>query len=307
MSVGISNIAHALRDNAASSSTPLGLSHCQQLVAAALGHKSLASYQAAQKQGGEVTDLAEVHHLLIAQTSLSDRAGTLNLEIPPWILEAMVVQAFEQRLPEVNICASINSLEEKLSDIVSAQVIENDVVSGLMGMTNSNGLRDVYVEFEFTSNNRILSDRTKIPTNVQVVMNIDADRLYTGHRIAVSCITHLECLGQTCFGRVSMQMLQAKIDIPEETDYDLEPPRRRISDVYSELLGIHVDDLGDLIDVQPEELVGHSGNMLYGYLLDFEELATPEQAEIILRLHGSLRVEVVPSFFDGAVNDDWPN
>jgi hypothetical protein len=104
-----------------------------------------------------------------------------------------------------------------------------------------------------------------------------------------------------------MQMLQAKIDIPEETDYDLEPPRRRISDVYSELLGIHVDDLGDLIDVQPEELVGHSGNMLYGYLLDFEELATPEQAEIILRLHGSLRVEVVPSFFDGAVNDDWPN
>lgn len=54
-------------------------------------------------------------------------------------------------------------------------------------------------------------------------------------------------------------------------------------------------------------MVGHSGNTTYGYLLDFEELATPEQAEMILRRHGDLRLEVGPSFFEGAVNDDWPD
>lgn len=307
MSVGISNIAHALRDYAALTPTPISLSHCQQLVAAALGYKSLASYQAAQKQGAEVTDLAEVHHLLIDQASLSDRASDLNVGMPPWVLEPMIAKAFGQRLPAAQIHGSTDSLEMKLSDIVSAQVIENDNVNGLMAMTNSNGLPDVHVEFDFNPNDRTMADQIEIPTRVQVVMNIDEDRNYTGHRIAVSCIIDLECLGQACFGQVLVLVSQAKMDFLSEEDYDFKPPRRLKSEVYSELLGIHVDDLGALADVDPEELTGNSGDMTYGYLLDFEESATPEQAEVILRHHGSLTIEVSPSFFEGVVHDDWPD
>jgi hypothetical protein len=306
MSVGISNIAHALRDYAVSTAVPISLSHCQQLVAAALGYKSLASYQAAQKQGTEVTDLAEVNHLLIDRVLLSDRARDLNVGMPPWVLEPMVAKAFDQRLPATLIHAYTDSLEGKLSDIVSAQVVENDNVNGLMAMTNTNGLRDVHVEFEFDPNDRTLTDRIAIPTRVQVVMNIDEDRTYTGHRIAVSCITDLECLGQACFGQVSVVVSQANMDFPGEEDDEFEPPRQSRSEVYSELLGIHVDDLGALADVEPEALTGHSGDMTYAYLLDFEESATPEQAEIILRHQGSLRIEVPPSVIEDAVNDDWP-
>jgi hypothetical protein len=47
--------------------------------------------------------------------------------------------------------------------------------------------------------------------------------------------------------------------------------------------------------------------MTYGDLLDFEERATPEQAEMIIHHHGSLRIEVLPSSFDGAVDGDWPD
>ncbi|WP_313166462.1 hypothetical protein [Massilia oculi] len=307
MSVGISNVAHALRDYAASTSSPISLSHCQQLVAAALGYKSLASYQAAEKQGAEVTDLAEVSHVLIDRALLSIRAKDLNVGIPPWMLEPMVIQAFEQRLPAAQIHDSTDSLEGKLSDIVSAQVMENDNVSGLMAMTNSNGPRDMHVEFEFNPSNRTLTDSIEIPVRVQVVMNIDEDRTYSDHRIAVSCITNLECLGQACFGQVSVEVSQAKMDFPGEKDYDFGPPRLTKSEVYSELLGIHVDDLGALADVEPEELTGHSGDMTYGYLLDFEESATPEQAEMIRRRHGSLTIEVPPLFFEDIVHDDWPN
>lgn len=306
MSVGISNIAHALRDYAASTAVPISLSHCQQLVAAALGYKSFASYQAAQKHGAEVTDLAEVNHLLIDRASLSDRASDLNVGLLPWVLDPMIAKAFKQRLPAAQIHASKDSLEMKLSDIVSAQVIENDNVNGLMAMTNSNGLRDVHVEFEFNPDDRTLADRIKIPTRVQVVMNIDEDRTYTGHRIAVLCITELECLGQACFGQVSVVVSQANMDFPGEEDDEFEPSRHSRSEVYSELLGIHVDDLGALADVEPEALTGNSGEMTYAYLLDFEESATPEQAEIILRHQGSLRIEVPPSVIEDAVNDDWP-
>lgn len=307
MSVGISNIAHALRDYAASTSSPISLSHCQQLVAAALGYKSLASYQAAEKRGAEVTDLAEVNHVLVDRALLFIRAKDLNVGMPPWMLEPMVAQAFEQRLPAAQIHGSTDSLEGKLSDIVSAQVIENDNVSGLMAMTDSNGPREVHVEFEFNPSNRTLCDSIEIPMRVQIVMNIDENRTYTCHRIAVSCITNLECLGQACFGQVSVVVSQAKMDFRGEEDYDFGPPRRTKSEVYSELLGIHVDDLGALADVEPEELTGHNGDMTYGYLLDFEESATPEQAEMILRQHGSLTIEVPPLFFEDVVHDDWPN
>jgi len=307
MPVGISNIAHALRDYAASTPSPISLSHCQQLVAAALGYKSLASYQAAEKQGAEITDLTEVNHILVDRALLSIRAKDLNVGIPPWMLEPMVAQAFEQRLPAAQIHNSTDSLEGKLSDIVSAQVMESDNVSGLMAMTNSNGPLDVHVEFEFNPSKRPLTRSIAIPMRVQVVMKIDEDRTYIGHRIAVSCITGLECLGQACFGRVSVVVSQAKMDFPLEEDYDFEPPRRPQSEIYSELLGIHVDDLGALADVEPEELTGHTGDMSYGYLLNFEESATPEQAEMILRRHGSLMIEVPPLFFEDVVHDDWPN
>ncbi|STU92445.1 Uncharacterised protein [Klebsiella pneumoniae] len=46
------------------------------------------------------------------------------------------------------------------------------------------------------------------------------------------------------------------------------------------------------------ELDGSSGEMVYGYLLDFTDYASPEIAQKILRRHSSLRIEVGPGFIE---------
>ena len=46
--------------------------------------------------------------------------------------------------------------------------------------------------------------------------------------------------------------------------------------------------------------------MIYSYLLDFTDAASPEIAQKIRQRHGSLRIEVEPNFFDNVRSDDWP-
>lgn len=46
--------------------------------------------------------------------------------------------------------------------------------------------------------------------------------------------------------------------------------------------------------------------MVYGYRLDYEGAAPPDIAAKIIERHGSLQVEVGPSFYDDVVDEDWP-
>lgn len=118
-----------------------------------------------------------------------------------------------------------------------------------MAMTNSNGLKDVYVEFELSLDDRSTENTLDLNAHGQMVMNIDEERVYSGHRITVPSIIHIECLGQLCFGEVSVEVTRAQMDYADDHEYDTEPPRRSMSEAVSELLGIHADDLGDLASV----------------------------------------------------------
>ena len=79
-----------------------------------------------------------------------------------------------------------------------------------------------------------------------------------------------------------------------------------MSEAYAELLGLELHEVDDLADVVAMPLDGNSGEMVYGYLLDFTDAASPEVAKKILQRHSSLRIEVGPSFFDNVRYDGWP-
>ncbi|MGM3277458.1 hypothetical protein [Ralstonia sp. 24A2] len=74
--VGIRALAYTVRIQSASLPKPVALGHAQQLVAAALGYKSLAAYQASQE---ERPDLSGTEHIVIDDDVLRQRAQELGV------------------------------------------------------------------------------------------------------------------------------------------------------------------------------------------------------------------------------------
>jgi hypothetical protein len=82
MPVGISNLAHSVRKSSSADAVPIPLDHAHQLVAAAMGYMTLASYQAAQAAGAEPSTLDQVGHVVPDYELLGDRARELGIGIP---------------------------------------------------------------------------------------------------------------------------------------------------------------------------------------------------------------------------------
>lgn len=75
--------------------------------------------------------------------------------------------------------------------------------------------------------------------------------------------------------------------------------RRTLAEALAETLGIDVAEAEELTDAEPQELTGSSDDgMVYGYLFDFADFASPELADKLMQLHGSLTLEVGAWFFN---------
>lgn len=79
-----------------------------------------------------------------------------------------------------------------------------------------------------------------------------------------------------------------------DDDHEDGPPVRSMSQAYADLVGLSLHEVGNLVDVEAEPQYGHSGEMVYTYILDFTDYASPEVARKILQHHNSLRIEVGP-------------
>lgn len=78
-----------------------------------------------------------------------------------------------------------------------------------------------------------------------------------------------------------------------------DPPTRSLEQAYAELLGLELHEVGDLVDIEPLARDDSNEDAIYSYLLDFTDVASPEQAAKILSRHASLRIEVDVNFFGG--------
>lgn len=307
MSLGISDLAHSVRKNSAAAAVPVPLGHAQQLVAAALGYKTFAAYQAAQATAQEPASLTAVHHVVLDEDLLDQRAGELRVAPTPDRLHALIDAAFRERAPHTRIHASYAAFEDYLRQHVDQVVMEDDDVNSEMANANYDGVDEVYFDFEVEFEKVPVGGALDIDLDGHVGLGIDTERPYAGHIVNVEGTLSVERLGHHCFGAVDCQVTKADLDTDwGDDDHEDGPPVRSMSQAYADLLGLDLHEVGNLVDVEAEPRDGHSGEMVYSYILDFTDYASPEVARKILQHHASLRIEVGPDFFENVRSDDWP-
>lgn len=82
---------------------------------------------------------------------------------------------------------------------------------------------------------------------------------------------------------------------------------RTLAEALAAELKLTVAEAEELVDAEPTELTGHSGDGNYGYEFDFTEVASPKLAAKLMKKRGSLKLTVGPWFYEGVRNLDFPN
>lgn len=295
MTIDVSGIAYAIRSDSAQSPHPIKLSHAQQCVAAALGHKSLASLQASTDAGQPMDQ--ETYILLDAQ-ALAERSRALALDQTDEDLLALVHASFGKRLVGIAIHDSHSAFEEALRRSVQDKVLNDSGVVGQMTITNNDGIREIYLPFDI--------DWDQIPDNGDpvefeceghVAMEIDKERPYWGHRIDVRASVWVSHPGRAIWAS-TCTVNSAKLDLSSFDDHQDEPPRVSLTEALAEELDLSFDEADQLVDAEVNELANDEG-VVHGHLFDFSELELPPRLRRKLeRKDADLRVTVAPYFFD---------
>lgn len=303
MPVGITDLAHSLRKNTAASAVPIPLSRGQQLVAAALGHKSLASFQAAQAAEQEPQSFDGLPHVVPDYELLATRAQELGLGLLESRLRGLIVAAFRERVPGTKVHRTFSDLAMAVQDEMQEAVLSDDGVNSSMANANYDGIDEVYFEEELDPDEATLDEPVSATISGHVGLGIDTERPYAGHQVRFEVAVSLARCGRCCFEAPDIEVMSAGLDYDWGGD---EPPTKTLAQALAETLNIDVAEAQQLADVEPTALTGHSGETTYGYLFDFARHASPELAAKLMVQHGSLQLEVQPWFFDGIRDADRP-
>jgi hypothetical protein len=306
MPVGITELAHSLRKHAALP-VPISLGHWQQFACAALGHKSLASFQAAQNAEREPQEFDRVPHVVPDLELLAERAKQLSIPVQDDELQALVKTAFKGRLPKTKINSSYDDLAADFLEFAQEAVLADDAVNSEMANANFDGVEEVYFDEDLKPQFATLDLPYTETVPVQVTLGIDTERPYSGHQVMCKvAVTSTRC-GLRCFETPEVEVLSAGLD-QDWGDEDHEgPPVRSMAQALADELGIEVEDAKELVDAEAIEDTGNSDEMVYGYVFDFTDHASPELASSLMLQRGSLQLRVGPNFFEGIRGPDLPN
>lgn len=111
MAIGISDVAFSFRKRASSADVKLPLGHAQQMVAAVMGYKTLASFQAAQSSRREPSDLELMFHLAPDYRLLESRASDLDIRLKSGEMMSAMQGALLERVPGIQLHSSVEDLE----------------------------------------------------------------------------------------------------------------------------------------------------------------------------------------------------
>jgi hypothetical protein len=308
MPVGITDLAHSIRKNTATSAVPIPLSRGQQLVCAALGHKSLASFQAGQSAEREPQQLDAVPHVVPDYELLATRASELGLAVTEQRLGALMDSALEERLPKTRVHRSFSDLAMAIQDEMQDLVIADDEVNSSMANANYDGIDEIYFEDEVDPDQATVEEPLTATVLGQVNLGIDTERPYSGHQVQFEVSVTLARSGRRCFESAEIEVLSAALDQDWGDPDDIGmADRAALAQALAAELNIEVAEAQQLTDIEPQELTGSSGEMTYGYLFDFDGQVSPRLAARLMQQHGSLKLEVGPSFFEGLRGPDEPN
>ena len=308
MAVGITDLAHSLRTNSAESTAPISLSHGQQLVCAALGHKSFASFQAAQNAEHEPQALDGVLHVVADYDLLIKRAAELELDHSHAELRKLMAAAFAERLPHTKLHGSYDDLAAAFHDIVQCAVFSDDRVNDEMANANYDGVDEVYLENDLEPDKATIKQPYTETMPVQVTLGLELERPYSGHQIKCQAAVTTVRLGRRCFEAPEVEVLSAALDDNwSDSVHGDFAPVKTMAEALAEELRISVPEAEELAHAEPMKLTGHSGESFSGYEFDFTQNASPKLAAKLMKQRGSLQLRVGPWFYDGVRNADFPN
>jgi hypothetical protein len=212
MTIGITDLAHSIRKNSAGSTQPIPLSRGQQLVCAALGHKSFTSFQAAQHAELEPQSLDGVPHVVADYDLLVARAAELKVDLPPPELHKLIAAAFAERLPKTKLHGSYDSLAAEFLEQVQYEVSSDDDVNGAMANANYDGIEEVYLENDLEPGKATVEQPYTENVPVQITLGIDLERPYTGHKVRCEVAVTTVCIGRRCLETPQVEVLSAALD-----------------------------------------------------------------------------------------------
>lgn len=300
MAVDLPTLSYTLRKISADSTLPLKLGHAHQLVAAVLGYKSLAAYQAAIAQGNEHQHLDRVKHVALNQPMLAIRAEELNVGHSTHGLVPMLKSALEQCIPAVRVHLS----EDKFADVLRSHIddvaVTDEDTASEMANTNPDGIDEIYMPFDLSMMEAPESGNVwELEIHGHVAMGIDTERPYSGHKIDIQAQLTLERMGLATFGDYHCEVVQAKLDYGWSDDED-NTPKMSLAEALAAEMGLTVEEAEDLVDADAVPTEGNGGTPT-GYEFDFTHVAPPKTAKKILKKYQSLRVHVPLWFFEQVV------
>lgn len=292
MKIDLSALAYSVRKNFTTEGITIPLGHAQQLVAASVGYKSLAAYQAA----AEVAALGDPAAVVLDVDLVSDRVHELQVPAKADAAIELIRQTFEELMPRAAILTSEVAYMDSVQEYVDSKVLNDDVVLSQTAMTNG-WPKEVHMPVEWDIY-PTLPDDDPIQMHIsgQVTMEQDWDRTYWGHEVDVEGDLLIERLGKRCFGPVQFRVTRAKL-LWMGADDEPTPPPRDVAPLLAELLGV---DESDAAVLDYEVIYDESEDgLLYALILDFSRTVSPELAEKIRSKHPTLTVRVAPDFFEG--------
>lgn len=245
MSIDISTLAFAVRTTSAQTPHPLTLSQAQQCVAAALGFKTLAAFQAS---GEDNLTLDSDNHVVLDVACVVHRALSLGAPHDETALVGLIGEAFRQKLPGVHVHLSRARLEGALRELIDQAVLNDPDASGAMAITNTDGIDEIYLPFDIEwdalpSN----GDPMEIPIEGHVTMEIDTERPYSGHRIDIRATLWLSRQGKAIYG-APWRVDSATLDWDwGRDDPDEEPPKVSLTQALAEELELSFDEADELV------------------------------------------------------------
>lgn len=292
MSTDISNIAFTLRAQSADLTDSIKLSHAQQCVAAALGYKSLAAYQASRNEN---SDLNSAIHFVLDMEMLEKRCKDLELPHDQQAFTSLMLTAFRLKLPTATLHNSLEQLDETLREMVDQAVLSHRGVSDVLANTNNDDIDNIYLPFDIVWSDIPMQDNLlEISIEGHVSMTKYRGLVHPGYRINIRAKLLLGSGGLTYLKTAICKIEYARLEKISSTD---QSAKVSLTQALMELLDLVWDDSEGLDDAKLHPVEDHDG-IVYAYEFDFTSTASKTAAQKIKKSYGSLVVRVPSSFFD---------
>lgn len=286
----ISTISFHARQGFAAAGFSTKLSHVQELAAAALGHNTLASYQAA----GEDAALAVASHVVLDTFLLEDRAAKLSLSVPVKQLVDIVGAAVKIAFPTVHLHQSVEDFGDVLQAALEVEAETDDNVASAIASCNHDGVSEVYMPLdptEFTEVAKVGQVHVE-ESKGTITMHMDPERPYSGHQIRVEATLSMTRLGRRCFDEASVEIVFASV-LGEE------PESVSLAQALADFTGLDIATAEALTEVDPVAESSEDG-MVFNYIYYCKDHIQPDAVAAVQARYPDLVVMVPAWVVDNA-------